>query len=128
MRSCLAHRAMAVAGVLLVFAALIPAAFAATNSFGPQSWGDGTTSGRYRSQVGNHAIKALNGCGSSQVTLELRVDVISNPDISEGQVTVTCNGSAGNIYGSINSFGSAYRGHFMQSHSTWYGVASDAHN
>ena len=103
-----------------------PAAFAATSSFGPQSWSSGTETGRYRSQAGTHNIKPYNGCGSASVTIELRVDVIDASDYSEGTKTIQC-GTTKAFTGMYNSYQSAFRGHFMKSHSSWYGTLQDTH-
>lgn len=113
-------------GAIAMLLVIAPAAFAATSSFGPQNWSSGTETGRYRSQIGTHNIKPFNGCGSSYLTIELRVDKIDADDPSEGTRTIQC-GTTGGIYGSINSYQSAYRGHFMKSHSSWYGTLQDTH-
>ena len=109
-------------GALLALA--VPA-LAATSSFGPQSWSDGTQTGRYRAHTGNHYI--LLKCSSGRYNVDLRVDVISNPDISEGYYSYACN-STGVVGGHIDSYLSQYRGHFMQSRSAWYGTLSDTHS
>jgi hypothetical protein len=112
-------------GVVATGAVLAVAAPAAAVTFGPQSWGNGTQSGRYRAHVGYHYITL--GCSSGRYNIDLRVDVINNPDVSEGYYSYACN-STGYVYGHYDSYNSAYRGHFMQSHSVWYGSLSDSHS
>lgn len=100
-------------------------AWAATAIFGPQSWTSGMTSARYRSNPGSHVIYA--GSCTVNPTIELRVDVINNPDISVGFAYPTCAGSGHALFSSTDSYTSPYRGHFMQSHTTFYGQLRDAH-
>ncbi len=123
MRSKLKAAAVGAVSVAAVIAVSAPA-FAVTNTYGPQNWSNGTTSGRYRAHTGTHYILA-KGC-SGRVSIDLRVDVINNPDISEGYYSYAC-GSTGMLTGHVDSYGSPYRGHFMQSHSQWYGTLSDNH-
>lgn len=111
-------------GVGAIAAAGAPAALATTNTYGPQSWGNGTATGRYRAHTGYHYITLL-GCRGRYV-VDLRVDVISKPDISEGQYSYACN-SPGQVYGHYDSYLGNYRGHFMQSRSAWYGSLRDNH-
>ncbi len=114
-----------VLGAGAIAAAAAPAALATTNTFGPRSWSPGDQTGRYRAHVGYHYITAL-GCGGRK-DIDLRVDVISKPDISEGYYSYAC-GSPGMLYGHIDSYASAYRGHFMQNWSNpWYGTLRDNH-
>jgi hypothetical protein len=112
-------------GILATGAVLAVAAPAAAVTFGPQSWSDGTQTGRYRAHVGYHYITLR--CTSGRYNIDLRVDVIGNPDVSEGYYSYACN-SAGQVYGRYDSYASAYRGHFMQSHSIWYGSLTDNHS
>ncbi len=123
MRVHLKRAAIGAVSVAAVLAAAAPAV-AATARYGPQSWSNGTTTGRYRAHTGNHYI-LLSGCGGRQ-SLDLRVDVISNPDISEGLYSYACN-STGVVGGHVDSYGTPYRGHFMQTKSNWYGTLSDDH-
>lgn len=66
-------------------------------------------------------------CTSGTPTIELRVDVINATDISEGYAYPPCNNINNNITSTINSYNSAYRGHFMQVHNTFYGALWDTH-
>lgn len=100
-------------------------ASAAIATFGPASWSVGTTTARYRSNPGSHVIYA-GSCGTNP-TVELRVDVINNPDISVGFAYPTCAGTAQVLFSTVDSYASPYRGHFMQSHTTFYGQLRDAH-
>jgi hypothetical protein len=112
----------------LAFIALsqTPTVHATTTAiFGPQSWSNGSTTGRYRSLPGWHVL-FVTQCSGSQ-TIELRVDVINNPDISVGYSTMTCGGANGSQNSSTDSYATAYRGHFMQSHSGFYGTLTDRH-
>jgi hypothetical protein len=112
-------------GAGAIAAAGAPAALATTNSFGPQEWSNGTSTARYRAHTGYHYITLLSCNG--RYTIDLRVDVISKPDISEGQYSYACN-SPGQLYGHYDSYLANYRGHFMQSRSAWYGTARDNHS
>ncbi len=114
--------AVAAAGTLIVVAA---PAVATTNSFGPQSWGNGTQTGRYRAHTGNHYITL--GCSSGRYSIDLRVDVINDPDVSDGYYSFACN-STGVVSGNYDSYLGNYRGHYMQSHSSWYGSLKDTHS
>lgn len=107
-----------------VLAVAAPAAARSTASFGPQSWSSGEQTGRYRAHVGYHYITLT--CSAGRYNIDLRVDVINNPDVSEGYYSYACN-SAGQVYGHYDSYASAYRGHFMQSWSVWYGKLADNH-
>jgi hypothetical protein len=107
-----------------IVALAVPAG-AATSSFGPQNWANGTATGRYRADYGAHKI--VLSCSGPAKAIDLRVDVINNPDISEGTYAYTCS-VAGYTGGNIDSKLPQYRGHFMQSHSSWSGTASDTHN
>jgi hypothetical protein len=114
----------AVVAAFLTFTSL---AFATTTyTEGPQSWSSGDTTGRYRAEAGDHTMKVNDGCGSQIVTVELRVDVIDKPDLSVGTRNINCGGSA-TLYSGVDSYNSAYRGHFMQSHESWYGRYQDVH-
>ena len=117
----------AVAVVALVAVAIgASPAYATYSNFGPQSWSNGTTTARYRAHVGNHGIYT-GSCGGGTFSIEVRVDVINSPDISEGYTSNTCGGPTKYLYGSVDSFGTAYRGHFIQSHTSWYGNVSDTY-
>jgi hypothetical protein len=116
--------ALGVVATGAVLAVAAPA-LAATSSFGPQSWSNGQQTGRYRAHVGYHYITL--SCSGGRFNIDLRVDVINNPDISEGYYSYACN-SPGQLYGHYDSYLGAYRGHFMQSHSSWYGTLADNHS
>lgn len=118
-------RAVGVAGVTAAILASALPAFATTFSQGPASWVNGDQTGRYRAHTGTHYIK-LTCTGSSRYSIDLRVDVISDPDVSEGYFSYACN-SQGHLGGTIDSYATPYRGHYMQSHSTWYGTLADNH-
>lgn len=124
MRTFTKKALVSLVGAGAIAAAAAPAALATTNAYGPQSWGNGTASGRYRAHTGTHYITLL--CSSGRFTVDLRVDVISDPDVSEGQYSYACN-SPGVVNGRYDSYLGTYRGHFMQSRSAWYGTARDNH-
>lgn len=116
-----------------IVAVAAPAMALTYNTYGDQSWNSGTQTGRYRAHSGTHYIQPWaqggGGCPSgSHRYIDLRVDVINNPDYSEFYGNITCN-----LYwsypGRYDSYNSAYRGHFMQSWNVnWYGSLTDAHN
>ena len=113
---------VAATGALLAAAA---PAIATTSSFGPQSWAVGSATGRYRAHTGYHYITL--GCSSGRFIVDLRVDVINNPDVSEGRYTYTC-GITGQLYGHYDSYLTSYRGHFMQNGSSFYGSMKDSYS
>ena len=82
---------MPIASAALVVAAAAPA-LATVYSQGPQSWSDGTASGRYRAHAGDHWILPSNGCVLPRgATLPWRSVVrefeeLCGPDGCEGDV------------------------------------------
>jgi hypothetical protein len=111
---------------LTVCVGTVAASAYTTASFGNQSWSNGTETGRYRSSAGYHYIDVACST-SSTLSVELRVDVINYPDISVGYVSRTCSGTNYPLNSTIDSNQVDYRGHFMKSHSGWYGTLSDYH-
>jgi len=119
-------RCAAAVAALIAIAIGVSPAYATYSNFGPQSWSNGSTTARYRAHVGYHGIYT-GSCGGGSFSIEVRADVIGNPDVSEGYTANTCGGPTKYVYGNVDSFGTAYRGHFMQSHTSWYGNLSDTY-
>lgn len=67
------------------------------------------------------------GAGLSEY-VDLRVDVINNPDVSEGKRYVPCGGTIG-FPGIYDSYAASDRGHFMQNLVySWTGIWRDTHS
>jgi hypothetical protein len=110
--------ALGFVSAITAFAVMTSIAVAATSVFGPQSWTDGTQSGRYRSNAGNHTIKvnSCSGISGNNIDWNLRIDVVGSSDISVGTTTLSCVGGAtGGPISSQSSQPADFRGHFLQS-------------
>lgn len=96
---------------------------ASAASFGPQSWSVNQTTGRYWQEPKTHHM-SISDCGNQTQTLELRADIIDDPDIGYGNFLINCN-TTQEQYSGRNTYDSQYRGFFIQSRTEWYCTITD---
>jgi hypothetical protein len=123
MRSNLKYKAMVATIDGVAAAAGANNLVAAAATFGPQTWENGTDTGRYRRHAGTHDL-SITGCGSSVEYMELRVDIIDRPDVGYGIIAYRCNDTTRHEYSGYDTYGDKYRGHFMPARSAFYGTLS----
>lgn len=85
---------------------------------GPQYWGVDSTTGRFHHDASSVAVGSPD-CVSDTLApysmkVNLRVDVISAPDLSMGTRSFECGDSTTFANGQSSTDSSRYRGHFLQ--------------
>ena len=91
---------------------------------GPLDWTYQDSTRRYRRHAGNHHV-SITHCGTQSHLVELRVDVVNKKDKGYGIRTYRCGASAKTIASNYDTYGSDYRGHFLQVQEGFDGTLKD---
>lgn len=122
------HRPARLSGLLLLGLVLVGVGWGSRPADayvqGPKNWSGGETTARYQRHAGTHRLSITN-CGTATHAIELRVDIVNRADVGYGLVGLRCGGSSVPIRSNYDTYGSAYRGHFLQVQYGFYGTLRD---
>jgi len=91
---------------------------------GPLNWTYQDSTRRYHRHAGNHHVSITN-CGTKFHHVELRVDVVNREDKGYGMLRYRCGTQVRTIMSNYDTYGSDYRGHFLQVQEGFYGTLKD---